>query len=198
MRKLGFAVVALVCVASAPLRADSLAEVRKTFTIGGKPIPPEVFSDFGDAMLSDSRPSVVAIDANAAIDSNRYADPMTTKGRWVIQEKPASGSLGARETMACEFRGATANGLIVIQTEMERRWRRSVSFPARARRRAAGRLRRRRLPLPPPRTHRPAHREPGGRLGGQVSVSGNSIRIITDAPRGGSGAPPQTIEARSP
>src|SRR5271167_1124100 len=42
-------------------------EVRKSFTIGGKPIPPEIFADFGDAMMSDNRPIVVTVDANAAI-----------------------------------------------------------------------------------------------------------------------------------
>ena len=36
--------------------ADPLNELRKSFTIGGKPIPPEIFADFGDAMMSDNRP----------------------------------------------------------------------------------------------------------------------------------------------
>jgi hypothetical protein len=31
----------------------------------------KIFADFGDAMMSDNRPIVVTIDANAAIDSNR-------------------------------------------------------------------------------------------------------------------------------
>jgi hypothetical protein len=57
--------------------------VRKSFTIGGKPIPPEIFADFGDAMSADNWPIVVTIDANAAIDSNRYFDPIKTNGQWV-------------------------------------------------------------------------------------------------------------------
>ena len=64
--------------AATAFAADPLDEVRRSFTIGGKPIPPEIFADFGDAMMSDNRPIVVTIDANAAIDSNRYADPIKT------------------------------------------------------------------------------------------------------------------------
>jgi hypothetical protein len=65
--------------------ADPLDEVRRSFTIGGKPIPPEIFADFGDAWLSDSRPIILTIDANAAIGSNRYADPIKTNGGWVTR-----------------------------------------------------------------------------------------------------------------
>jgi hypothetical protein len=105
-------VLALHCGSvSATLAADPLEELRKSFTIGGKPIPPEIFADFGDAMMSDNRPIVVTIDANAAIDSNRYADPVTTNGRWIEQAKPGSGSFNGPETMSYEYRGATANGL---------------------------------------------------------------------------------------
>ena len=74
--------IALIVIGTAPaLAADPLAEARKSFTIGGKPIPPEIFSDFGDAMMSDNRPIVVTIDALAAIDYNCYFDPITKKGR---------------------------------------------------------------------------------------------------------------------
>jgi hypothetical protein len=65
-------------------------------------------------MMSDSRPIVVTIDANAAIDSNRYADPIKTNGRWVEQIKLGSGSFNGPETMSYEFRGATANGMLVF------------------------------------------------------------------------------------
>ena len=41
--------------------ADRLDEVRRTFTIDGKPIPPRIFADFGDATLSDSRPVAVSL-----------------------------------------------------------------------------------------------------------------------------------------
>ena len=42
--------LALYCGSAATaLAADPLHEVRKSFTIGGKPIPAEIFADFGDA-----------------------------------------------------------------------------------------------------------------------------------------------------
>src|ERR1700722_6669982 len=100
--------------AATAFAADPLDEVRRSFTIGGKRIPPEIFADFGDAMMSDNRPIVVTIDANAAIDSNRYADPIKTNGRWVEQIKLGSGSFNGPETMSYEFRGATAHGMLVL------------------------------------------------------------------------------------
>ena len=39
--------------AATAFAADPFDEVRRSFTIGGKPIPPEIFADFGDAMMSD-------------------------------------------------------------------------------------------------------------------------------------------------
>jgi hypothetical protein len=98
----------------AAFAADPLDEVRRSFTIGGKRIPPEVFADFGDATISDNRPIIVTIDAYAAIDSNRYADPIKAKGRWVEQTKLGSGSFNGPETMSYEFQGATANGMLVF------------------------------------------------------------------------------------
>src|SRR5271168_5553097 len=96
--------LALCCgTATTAFVANPLDEVRRSFTIGGKPIPPEIFADFGDAMMSDSRPIVVTIDANAAIDSNRYADPIKTNGRWVEQIKLGSGSFNGPETISYEF-----------------------------------------------------------------------------------------------
>jgi hypothetical protein len=100
--------------AATAFAANPLDEVRRSFTIHGKPIPPEIFADFGDAMMSDNRPIVVTIDANAAIDSNRYADPIKPNARWVEQIKLGSGSFNGPETMSYEFRGATANGMLVF------------------------------------------------------------------------------------
>jgi hypothetical protein len=100
--------------AATAFAAKPLDEVRRSFTIVGKPIPPGIFADFADAMMSDNRPIVVTIDANAAIDSNRYADPIKTNGRWVEQIKLGSGSFNGPETMSYEFRGATANGMLVF------------------------------------------------------------------------------------
>ena len=115
MLRLILVFLALYCESAAmALAADSLHEVRKSFTIGGKPIPAEIFADFGDAWMSDSRPIVVTIDAKAAIDSNRYADSIKTNGRWVEQVKPGSASFNGPETMSYEYYGATANGLLVL------------------------------------------------------------------------------------
>jgi hypothetical protein len=124
--------------------AGPLNEVRKSFTIGGRPIPPEIFADFSDAMMSDSRPIVVTIDANAAIDSNRYADPIKTNGRWVEQMRPGSGSFNGPETMSYEYRGATSvpncNRTGGDETRGEglmgkTRWRRRISVASAKRRR---------------------------------------------------------------
>jgi hypothetical protein len=107
--------LALYCGSAATAFAvDPLDEVRRSLTIGSKPIPPEIFADFGDATLSDGRPIVVTIDANAAIDSNRYADPIKTNGRWVDQMKLGSGSFNGPETMSYEFCRATPNGTLVF------------------------------------------------------------------------------------
>jgi hypothetical protein len=62
----------------------------------------------------------VTIDAKAAIDSNRYADPIKTNGRWVEQTKPDPGGMNGPETMAYDYRGATANGLPGIRLPL--RW----------------------------------------------------------------------------
>ena len=91
--------LALCCGSAATaFAADPLDEVRKSFTIGSGPIPPEIFADFGDAMMSDNRPIIVTIGTNAALDSNRYADPIKTNGRWVKQINPGSGSFDSPET----------------------------------------------------------------------------------------------------
>jgi len=92
--------------------ADALDELRASFAIGGKPVPPEVFGDFGDAMMSDNRPVVVTVDALTAIDSNRYADPIKTHGGWVEQIKQIDKA--NTETMAYRYIGATENGLLVV------------------------------------------------------------------------------------
>jgi hypothetical protein len=52
-----------------------LDEVRKSFTVGGKRIPPEIFRDFGDGDLADSGSIWVTVDVHAAVGSNLYADP---------------------------------------------------------------------------------------------------------------------------
>jgi len=192
-------VFALCCgsVATA-LGADPLDELRRSFTIGGKPIPPEIFADFGDAWMSDSRPIVVTIDAKAAINSNRYADPIKTNGRWVEQAKPGPGGLNGPETMAYEYRGATANGLLVfvgawsgggsgtfyylhiLDVVSNRAFDEDGSTYLR-------------LDLTLVRTV-----ILGDRWEGDVSISGNSVRIVTDASHAERRLGSVTIDARRP
>ena len=103
----------LLASLSAPA-ADALDELRASFTIGGKPVPPEVFGEFGDAMMSDNRAIVVGIDALTALDSNRYADPIKRNGAWIEQMKPQNTGINGAETEAYKFIGAAANGLLVV------------------------------------------------------------------------------------
>jgi hypothetical protein len=74
-----------------------LDEVRKTFTIGGKRIPPEIFRDFGDGDLADFGSIWVTVDVQAAVGSNLYADPIKVDGRWVTQTKLAEQTINGQE-----------------------------------------------------------------------------------------------------
>src|SRR5271166_2565446 len=195
MLRLILVFLALYCGSAATaLAADPLHEVRKSFTIGGKPIPAEIFADFGDAWMSDSRP----IDAKAAIDSNRYADPIKTNGRWVEQAKPGPGGLNGPETMAYEYRGATANGLMVFLAA----WSGGASgtfyylhildaVSNRAFDEDGSTYSRPDLTLV--RTV-----ILGDRWEGDVSISGNSVRIVTDASHAERRLGSVTIDARRP
>jgi hypothetical protein len=90
-----------------------LEELRRSFTLDGKPIPPEVFADFGDADMADSASIRVAIDVRAAIGSNLYADEITSDpGGWVSQRKVIGQKL--TEETGYRFLGATRNGLLVV------------------------------------------------------------------------------------
>jgi hypothetical protein len=97
--------------ASSP--ADLVAEVRRSFTLDGKPVPPEVFRDFGDGDLADSGAIWVTVDLKAAIGSNLYFDDITKNGDWVIQKKVRP---DANEETAYTYIGATENGLLVALT----------------------------------------------------------------------------------
>jgi hypothetical protein len=113
-RGLAFALVALIALAAPALAAGPLDELRRSFALDGKPIPPGVFRDFGDADLGDSLPSVVAIDVKAAIDSNRYGDPIARRSDWLTQSRPAAGTLNGAEETGYHYVGATKNGLLVV------------------------------------------------------------------------------------
>jgi hypothetical protein len=88
-----------------------LTEVRRGFTFDGKPIPPEIFRDFGDGDLADSSPIWLAVDVEASIGSNLYADAIERRGRWVVQRKVSRSD--PPEDAGYDYRGTTANGLLV-------------------------------------------------------------------------------------
>ena len=114
MRRLAFALVALIALAAPALATGPLDELRRSFTLDGKPVPPDVFRDFGDADLGDSLPTVVAIDVKAAIESNRYGDPILRRGEWLTQSRPAAATLNGAEETGYRYVGATKNGLLVV------------------------------------------------------------------------------------
>lgn len=94
--------------------ASPIAEMRRAFTIDGKPVPPEIFRDFGDGDLADSDEIWVSIDVKAAIGSNLYFDDIKQEGPHCFgQAKAPANGLAAESTDYCYF-GATANGLLVV------------------------------------------------------------------------------------
>jgi hypothetical protein len=108
------AILTWPAAAQTPTTSALLDEVRKTFTLGGKRIPPEIFRDFGDGNLADSLPIWVTVDLRAAIDSNLYYDDIKQQGDWVIQRKPAPNTMNGAEETAYTYKGAAENGLLVV------------------------------------------------------------------------------------
>jgi hypothetical protein len=113
-----FALIA-TALASLPASADDtpstaalLSEARRALTINGKPIPPEIFGDFGDGDMADSGPIWVTVDINAATGSNLYFDDIKQDGKWVSQKKTDT-KAGTQEETGYSYYGATANGLLV-------------------------------------------------------------------------------------
>jgi len=114
MWMIGAALAPLPAVAEQPAaRGDILAEIRHAFALDGKPIPPEIFRDFGDGDLADSGSIWVTVDLKAAIGSNLYFDAIERSGDWVTQRKEAAAS-GSREETAYRYIGATESGLLVV------------------------------------------------------------------------------------
>lgn len=189
--------IALALPANA-LAADALTELRASFAVDGKPVPPEVFADFGDAMMSDNRPVVVSVDLIAAVDSNRYFDPIKTSGTWVEQQKPQNQGINGPEWMGYEFIGATANGLLVVVAAWsgggtgvfywlhiaDAAWALGFDDDGAAYRR---------LNLTLLRSH-----ALGDRWEGSVKISGNDIRIDTTSSRGGPRPSPVILQAKRP
>jgi hypothetical protein len=91
--------------------ASLISEARKSFTLHGKPPPPEIFRDFGDGDLADSGAIWVTVDLLAAIGSNLYSDDISAAKGWISQKKAAK---SGDETTAYKFVGATENGLLVV------------------------------------------------------------------------------------
>jgi hypothetical protein len=89
----------------------ALKELRQSFTLDHKPIPPEVFADFGDADIADSSSIRVTIDLLAAMGSNLYYEDVAVSPQgWVSQKRAAP---NAEET-SYKFNGVTRSGLIVV------------------------------------------------------------------------------------
>lgn len=179
--------------------AGQIAEVRKTFTLNGQVIPPEIFRDFGDGNLADSDSIWVAVDLAAAVGSNLYSDPIREYGTWKIQKKQRQETDTPEET-AYSFKGSTANGLVVVVASYNGGGSgtfhtlhicdvvAAVAFDSDGKRtRRINLINLRSIAL-------------GDRWDGDVKISGNTVRVVTT--RGGpanSGArAPLTIMAERP
>jgi hypothetical protein len=91
-------------------------ELRQNFTIGGEPVPPNIFRDMGDGDLADSGSIIVTIDARAATGSNLYADLIKRNGTWIAQSRASPGDKALNEEEAYRYIGMTANKLLVVIT----------------------------------------------------------------------------------
>ncbi len=90
--------------------ASLLAEIKKSFTARGKPIPPEIFRDFGDDDLADSADGIwITVDVDAATGSNLYADDIKVNKGYVSQNKT-----GGDEETGYNFIGTTQNGPLIV------------------------------------------------------------------------------------
>jgi hypothetical protein len=93
--------------------AALVAEIRRSFTVRGKPIPPEIFRDFGDGDMADSGSIWVTVDVAAATGSNLYYDPIKQDGGFVAQTK-TDPKTNAWQRTSYDFIGSTDNGLLVV------------------------------------------------------------------------------------
>jgi hypothetical protein len=105
--------LALLAPASAAPVDDALKELRRSFTIDHKPIPPEVFADFGDADIADSLSIRVTIDLFAAMGSNLYFEDIAASPQGWVSQKRAAPNV---EETSYKFDGVTRSGLIVVTT----------------------------------------------------------------------------------
>jgi hypothetical protein len=175
--------------------AALVAEVRKSFTLNGRPIPPEIFRDFGDGNMADSGPIWVTVDLNAAVGSNLYYDAITDDHGWFSQK-----TRNTDETTGYTYYGATDNGLLVVLAS----WSGGGSGDfmtlhildlAAARGLDNDGKSYQRIDLTNIRSV-----ALGDRWSGEVSIAKNTIHIATEhnGPGDRSDSPPATIEAKRP
>ena len=105
--------LALAASAQASPIGARVEELRRSFTLEGKPVPPEALGDLGDSDIADSSSIRVTIDLIAAVGSNLYADEIqTTPSGWISQTKISPPT--PAEDIAYRFDGPTRNGLLVV------------------------------------------------------------------------------------
>ena len=174
--------------------ARLMAEIRKSFKLRGKPVPPQIFRDMGDGNLADSTSAWVTVDLDAAVGSNLYADDIREDHGWVVQRKAAT-KAGDGEETSYRYIGATANNLLVAVASYNGGG--SGTFytlhvldlaPARAFDGDGKKYVRLDLTLL-------RSVALGDRWDGDVTIASNQIRIAT---RRGAGAPPSSILAERP
>lgn len=94
----------------------ALEEVRQSFTLDGKLIPPEIFRDMGDGDIADGISILVTVDLKAAVGSNRYYEDISKSGKWVVQKKTNKDVANGWEESGYHFIGSTSNKLLVVVT----------------------------------------------------------------------------------
>lgn len=119
MRSTLFAVAVLMTFAAPAWPAAteaSIAELRRSFTLDQRPVPPEVFTDFANGdPFEGARSAMVTVDVGTAIGSNLYADPIVRgEDGWVSQRKIVAGRVEPPAAQSYKFIGATQNGLLVV------------------------------------------------------------------------------------
>ena len=179
-----FVVLSVLAGVAAPALAQTgddaalLKEVRQAFTLHGKLIPPEIFRDFGDGDLADSGAIWVTVDLEAAVGSNLYADDIKQDGKWLSQKKTNQSLNGSEET-GYTFIGTADNGLLVVLATYNDGgsgtfFTLHILDAAAARGFDGDGKRYARINLTVLRSV-----ALGDRWGGQVSIAGNSVRIVT-------------------
>ncbi len=108
--------LAMAKPATNPASNAALEEVRQSFTLDGKPIPPEIFRDMGDGDIADGISILVTVDLEAAIGSNRYYEDINKSGEWLVQKKANKDVANGWEKSGYHFIGSTSNKLLVVVT----------------------------------------------------------------------------------